>query len=400
MVVGLLTPYFPDNLNVDSGIANHNMTLAKGLAEKGVKVIVIHIRPDYGTKGIGIKRENLDENITVVTCSVKLNNLIKYFFKNYWTILDFLFKVKSMIKTSLILERLIKEYQIELIEASSYLSLNYFSIYKSLSVPLVLRISTLYCQILSEHSPYRSRLLNRIGKMEIDLINHHPYLLTHADNHAKELTENFGIKNLIRIIPHGIRLPEIKNLDDNLKQDIKILYAGRMEYRKGTDILLRSIPLVLANFHHVSFEIIGSDPSNIYQKDFELMNPGLVNKKVNFRGKVSQEELDKAYTSCDVFVAPSRYESFGLVYIEAMSFGKPVIGAKVGGVTEIISDHENGLFFDLENPQDLADKISFLVKNKNIRNTMGINARKKIENCYTEKILSIRSIDYYKSLLK
>lgn len=399
MVVGLLTPYFPDHKTVDSGIANHNMILAKGLSEKGVRVIIIHVRPQYDEMDIGLKRKNLDENIVLVTCPIKLGNLVNFFFKNRWTILDFVVKIKSILKTSLILERLIKEYKIDIIEASSYFSLTYFSIYKKFSVPVILRISTLYCQILNDHSPYRSRLLNIIGKMEINLINHSPDLITHAKNHAKELSDNFGIRDNIKIIPHGIDLPQLSTKSHPTEKNIKILYAGRLEYRKGTDILLAAIPYILSKFKDVDFEILGIDHKNHYYNEFKKSVSIEILNRVSFKGRVNDEVLKRAYNDCDIFVAPSRYESFGLVYIEAMSYGKPVIGAKVGGVAEIIDDYENGLFFELENPQDLADKIIFLINNKDIRSKLGFSARQKIENYFTKEILSSKSINYYESLL-
>src|SRR5947207_13469151 len=85
--------------------------------------------------------------------------------------------------------------------------------------------------------------------------------------------------------------------------------------------------------------------------------------RVQFLGRVSDEQLPEVYAACDVFVLPSvsRLEAFGIVALEAMATGKPVIVADIPGVREIIEDDQDGLLDDPVNPRDLADKLRRLL---------------------------------------
>jgi glycosyltransferase involved in cell wall biosynthesis len=172
-----------------------------------------------------------------------------------------------------------------------------------------------------------------------------------------------------------------------------------LEYRKGTDILLDAIPLVMRSHPDVHFQLIGIDPENSYESAFRKENNQLINKQVAFSGPLGDKQTNKAYAECDIFVAPSRYESFGLIYIEAMSFGKPVIGFNVGGVSEIIEDTVNGLYANFDDAVSLAEKISYLVANPAIRKTMGRNARKSVEEKFSDDILAANSVAYYHRVL-
>jgi glycosyltransferase involved in cell wall biosynthesis len=398
MTIALVTPYFPDEHTIDSGIANHYLLLAQSLAAKGNKVIVLHIRPDYKDAPDTYSKHSLAQNITVLTYNIKVPAIINKLFKHKWAIIDFVLKIQSMRVTSRILNKIIKQYGIEVIETTSYFSLCYFSLYKKIKAPVAVRVSTTFSQIMNEHYPFKSRVMNAIAKMEIAFIKRSKYVVTHAHSHALELERLYDIDARFEIISHGISLPVITE-GAITGGAIKILYTGRLEYRKGTDILLAAIPLVLQQNPDILFELIGNDPGNDYQTRFKAENLEPVLQKVIFRGKVNNEALSQAYRACDIFVAPSRYESFGLIFIEAMSYGKPVIGCNVGGVPEIIKDNYNGLFAEAGDAQNLADKIIQLVSNDDLRKQMGLNARKTVEDKFTGDRLAANSLAYYNKII-
>ncbi|WP_413666201.1 glycosyltransferase family 4 protein [Mucilaginibacter sp. Mucisp86] len=400
MTTALVTPYFPDEHTIDSGIANHYLLLAQSLAAKGNKVIVVHVRPRHKNEPDNFSKHTLAEGIIVLTYKVKLPVTINKLFKHKWAIIDFALKIRSMRVTSQVLRKLIQQYGIEVIETTSYLSLCYFLPYKKLKAPVAVRVSTTFSQIMNEHYPFKSRGMDLIAKMEISFIKRSRYILTHAHSHALELERLYDIDaRRFEIIPHGIDLPVIAD-DATTREVIKILYAGRFEYRKGTDVLLAAIPLVLQKTPNVVFQLIGSDTGNDYQNRFKNDNPEAVLQKVVFGGKVDHDALLRAYQSCDIFVAPSRYESFGLIFIESMSYGKPVIGCSVGGVPEIITDNYNGLFAEAGNAQSLADKIIRLVDDCDLRKQLGSNARKTVEDKFTGDRLAANSLAYYNKIIK
>ena len=108
-----------------------------------------------------------------------------------------------------------------------------------------------------------------------------------------------------------------------------------------------------------------------------------VSDKILFAGAVSDEEKLEALASCDVLVVSSDYEAFGIVLLEAMAQGKPVIATNAGGLTEVVGDC--GLVFDKNNPDDLKEKLQKLLSDKKLRVELGKLGRKKAEDFTWEK---------------
>ena len=117
--------------------------------------------------------------------------------------------------------------------------------------------------------------------------------------------------------------------------------------------------------------------------------------KMQFEGRVDNETLYNAYKSCDIFVAPSRFESFGLIFLEAMREGKPVIGTLTGGIPEIINNGENGLLVRPNDADALAEAISTLAKSDKLRTTMGNAGRKIFLERFTSESMAKNSIGIY-----
>lgn len=132
---------------------------------------------------------------------------------------------------------------------------------------------------------------------------------------------------------------------------LTVLFVGRLEARKGIDTLLQAIPLVLAHERRTVFRIIGdntlqSPDGGSFEQAFRASADGFRwAEQVRFEGRVDDADLLQAYADCELFVAPSRFESFGLVFLEAMRAGKPVIGCRVGGVPEVVAE-ENGILVE------------------------------------------------------
>lgn len=393
MKIGLLTPYYPDKQTQNSGIANHFNTLANALEKLGHDVIIIYIRPALENEQQGYEVNNLTSKSALLTYKITLPPWFKSTFKKRWTLLEFCVRLKSMLFVSQILKKLINKHKIDIIETSSYFSLSYFINERKIAVPIVYRVSTTFSQMMTSYYGFNSRLLKFIGYLEINLIKKANFLITHARDHAVQLMKQYNIdETKFTIIPHGIELPlltETRNSDT-----FSVLYVGRMEFRKGTDILLDAIPIVLNEFPQIKFNLVGEDKGD-YKKKFREVNSEEVNCQVKFHGQIDDIQLQEFYANCNFFVAPSRYESFGIIFIEAMSYGKTVIGFKVGGVPEIIKDQQNGLFAEIDNPKDLAEKIKFIFTHNEERETMSKNARQTVVEKFTSEILAENSIRYY-----
>lgn len=126
-----------------------------------------------------------------------------------------------------------------------------------------------------------------------------------------------------------------------------------------------------------------------------------VGDRVRFLGRVSQENLPKIYAACDVFVLPSvsRLEAFGIVALEAMATGKPVVVADIPGVREVIEDGREGLLADPVNPRDLAEKIRRLVADPALRAEMGRRGREKVLATFTTEAVADQILQVYQDVL-
>ncbi|XP_031275315.1 sulfoquinovosyl transferase SQD2-like [Pistacia vera] len=151
-----------------------------------------------------------------------------------------------------------------------------------------------------------------------------------------------------------------------------IVHVGRLGVEKSLDFLKR----VMDRLPEARIAFIGDGP---YREELEKMFTGM---PAVFTGMLQGEELSQAYASGDVFVMPSESETLGLVVLEAMSSGIPVVGARAGGIPDIIPDDQEGKTGYLFNPGDLEDclsKLEPLLHNKELRETMGKAARQETE---------------------
>src|SRR5690606_4129219 len=102
----------------------------------------------------------------------------------------------------------------------------------------------------------------------------------------------------------------------------------------------------------------------------------------------------------DIFVAPSRFESFGLIYVEAMMFGKPTVGCNVGGVPEVVEHEVTGLLVAPDNADALQSALETLVSNADLRKHYGSAGRTRYEQLFSDCRMAQASIDLYRVVLE
>lgn len=165
--------------------------------------------------------------------------------------------------------------------------------------------------------------------------------------------------------------------------DTRILFVGRLEVRKGIDVLLDAIPPILERFPNCQFDIVGNDSiphedGKTFRQEFASRQISAdVKKRVLFHGEVAEEELRGFYKACDIFVAPSRFESFGLIFVEAMMFGKPTIGCDVGGIPEVVAHESTGLLASPGSVVSLVACLDTLISRPELRCTYGAAGRQR-----------------------
>jgi hypothetical protein len=209
----------------------------------------------------------------------------------------------------------------------------------------------------------------------------------------------------VAIVPFGLsdRQPVLQDKNDT---EIVILFVGRLEYRKGIDVVLAVAPLILCAHPNVSFRIVGDNTlqdstGTNYMKNFqdEHKDDEWLDRVV-FLGHVDEEELDSEYRECDIFIAPSRYESFGLIYLEAMRYGKPCIGTTAGGIPEVVFDGQTGLTVEPSDSNALRVAIDLLIEDRDYRLFLGKNARERFEQKFTIEKFASNFLSFSRSCLK
>lgn len=204
----------------------------------------------------------------------------------------------------------------------------------------------------------------------------------------------------LRIIPHGMGPAAVPAGTRVNKADaVQILYVGRLEPRKGIDVLLEALPELMHAAPEAIVRIVG-DATEVghvdYRKAFAERYAGTSwFGNVRFEGRLSDPELDMAYADCDIFVAPSRFESFGLVYLEAMRQGKPVVGTTAGGIPEVVQDGVTGLLTEPGDPVSLAKALSRLAQDAGLRESMGEAGRRHFEQRFTADRMARESHGLY-----
>ena len=155
-----------------------------------------------------------------------------------------------------------------------------------------------------------------------------------------------------------------------------VLTVGRLVERKGHDQVLRALKLLIGKYPDVLYCISGKGSFETRLKEI-VHELGLENY-VRFMGRVPDEDLRDLYNACEFFIMPSReieanghIEGFGIVFLEANAFGKPVIGGHSGGVAEAVQDGISGLLADPHSPDDIALKMETLLANPSYAKQLG-----------------------------
>jgi N-acetyl-alpha-D-glucosaminyl L-malate synthase BshA len=178
-----------------------------------------------------------------------------------------------------------------------------------------------------------------------------------------------------------------------------ILFVGRLIDWKGVDDLIRAVPKVLEKYPKAKLLLVGSGPRK--RRLINLAKTLDITNNVLFTGEVNQGELPRYYSVANVFVLPSivndkgETEGLGVVLLEAMACGIPVIGSNVGGIPDIINDGETGLLANQKDPDDLGQKIIMLLTDENLRKRVIENGLKFVKENFTWEVIADRFIKLY-----
>jgi glycosyltransferase involved in cell wall biosynthesis len=182
-----------------------------------------------------------------------------------------------------------------------------------------------------------------------------------------------------------------------------VLYCGYKNYEKGALTILKSIPYILEKIKHVYFTFIGPS-TKAFNYELSKIQKYKHSRIINFSPDNLTGYYDKkkiaAFKEADLFLMPSRSDAFGIVYLEAWAAGIPVIGARIGATPEVIRENIDGLLVEFDDPEDTAQKVIKLLKNKKLRKNLGYAGQLKVAHNHTWEIVAEKTHQTYQSLIK
>jgi len=207
-------------------------------------------------------------------------------------------------------------------------------------------------------------------EMERSLAQNCYHIIAPTEKEKEELIRHYGaLPERIGVVPCGVNLEQFKPISKEsarkylaLGNDKIILFVGRIDPLKGIDKLIKAIPY-LQNIQGLRLVIIGGGEYS--QLEIEQLQKLVCNlniqDSVTFLGLIKHDQLPYFYSAADVCVVPSCYESFGLVALESLACGTPVVATDVGNLKSVIRQGETGYVITHNAPRRLADKMALLL---------------------------------------
>jgi glycogen(starch) synthase len=376
---------------VVGGLARHVHALARGLAGHGHRVTV-YTRGDARTPG-----ESLDEGVRVVRVQdypprIPMEDLVP------WVLgLNLALLHRA--------ERDIRDRPPDVLHAHDWLVAYAAAALKDLGdLPLVATIHA------TEHGRHAGRLFGPtqrfIHAVERWLTAEADRVITCSSYMRRELTTLFDIPpSKLNMIPNQVDASafewrEHEAIRGNLWPADRplVLFAGRLQYEKGVQTILQAVPLIERGAPGTGVLITGR---GTYQHDLESLAAHLsLDGRVRFEGFVDEDRLRRLYAAADVVVVPSLYEPFGLVALESMASGTPVVAANTGGLREIVEHGVTGLRFVPGDPGSLARATIRVLNDRALATRLAGQARTALAHRGSWADAASRTADAYRLAIR
>ncbi len=370
MKILLVTEWHPFSIG---GVQSHVRDLAFNLSKLGHEVFIIskaYNSSSFERKGI--------KHITVKSLLAPLN--IVLIPPNYFSLKEAIIKLKPDI--------------IHAHHAFTFMPLLSLSIGEACNVP----------RILTNHSITFGFDYDWLWRPSSYLLFIHRYYISKAQVivsvsiAADRFISKFVGKNVIRkVVPNAVDTDRFKPPKQEPTEPL-ILFIGRLVYRKGAHVLLRAFRCVAKEKPRAKLLIVGK---GYMEPILKVLAQKLdVQDKVEFRGCIPESDKEEMYRKACIVAVPSIYgESFGLVALEAMSSGRPVVASNVGGLNEIIDQGNDGLLVKAGSHRELANAIITLLSDDRKRKKMSLKAREKVLKKYSWNIVIRDLLEVYSQAL-
>lgn len=185
--------------------------------------------------------------------------------------------------------------------------------------------------------------------------------------------------------------PSAISIEGVVRDANRILFVGRIVKNKGVDILLQAFEILGKKYPDLELLVVGDGA------EFDRLKSDYSNKNIQFMGFITEaSEVARLYLTSSIFVAPSRFESFGKVALEAMSYRCAVITSDIGGFKEVVTDGKTGILFKSENVDSLVSSVERILENSTLRNQLAVNGARDVDIRFSEKIF----LDNYENSIR
>ncbi|MDH7508577.1 MAG: glycosyltransferase family 4 protein [Methanomassiliicoccales archaeon] len=239
---------------------------------------------------------------------------------------------------------------------------------------------------------FGTKILTRIVSYPLimKLINISDVVTTVSESVSEELKNYYADNNVI-VVGNGIDLT-LFSPPKQKKNENYIFYAGRISYGKGLFDLFEAAKRVCQRYN-IKFMLAGK--GELEGRLREKAKKDGLHDKFLLLGHINQKELVHLYQNATVFVMPSHYEGLPTVLLEAMACGLPVVATDVCGNRDVVNNGKNGLLVPPKSAQKMAEAISMLLEDKDLRIKLGRNARKTVEEKYTWDVVTDNVLNAY-----
>lgn len=379
MHIAFLTPEYPhEKVQHSAGIGTSIKNLVIALTKKGITVSVIV----YGQNEDKVLREN-GVNIHLVK-QRKFKWATWFFYRKY---------LERYLNTLILSEK------ITLVEAPDWTGITAFM---KLKVPLIIRFhgsDAYFCHLENRKQKRKNFYFEKWG-----IANAKAYIAptTFAGLRTKEI---FNIRTKeIETIHYGLDLEKFCSSNTNNEEKGLLLYIGTIIRKKGILELPDIIKRVVTQNPDAHLVLIGNDSSDIKTgspSTWKLMEESLEDNligKIKYLGRIPYEEVKSYIEKAQVCLFPTFAETLGMVTIESMAVGKPVVNSNIGWANELLIDGESGFLVHPTDHQLYADRIIRLLESESLRNSIGRKAIERVKEKFDSAVIADQNIAFYKKI--
>lgn len=377
------------------GVAVYTKELCLGFVKRGHNVYVI-------TRGKQCRIDCID-GINVCSVDESLINIERMSGMPVTSVnVSFAYKVFEVLQT------LKKSFYVNIVEAPIWDAQGMVIAHLEKEIPVVTRLQTPLKMMMETFQMQSNGDLEMMMECEALTMNESDAIITISDCVRDTIEDLYAFKFELPVYKNylGFDINALCKSDRNDDGRIIIFFCGRLERRKGIDSIFEMLPPLLDEFDNVEFRFAGNN--EIYDEIIKDTYEDWFEKKyssrewygrVKFLGTISDKRKELEYANCDIFIAPSLYESFGIIFLEAMKYSKPVIGCKIGGMQEIIVDGETGYLAAPGDAAGLYTCLKKLIMDPQQRIAMGQAGRRRVEAVFNSEAMCEGTLDIYSRVL-